>query len=132
MTQAPKAIRGIGGVFLNANDPLALVAWYGRHLGLDFQCYAEGQCYGLEFNYSDPDGAAAHTVFSINLVKEPLPNPRREVVVNWRVADLDAFVAGLEAAGIVVEKSEDFSYGRFAWITDPEGNRLELYQMLDH
>ena len=123
-------VRGIGGVFLSANDPKALVAWYSKHLGLEFDTYSEGQCYGRVFDYTDPDGQPAHTVFSLNKPKEPLAPGRAQATVNWRVADLDAFVAELEADGVVVEKREDYDYGRFAWITDPEGNRLELYQML--
>ena len=120
-------VRGIGGVFLSANDPQALVAWYSRHLGLVFDCYSEGQCYGLEFPYTDPDGKPGHTIFSLNKPKEPLGPGRGQATVNWRVADLDAFLAEREADGVVVEKREDYDYGRFAWITDPEGNRLELY-----
>ncbi len=126
MAQAPSQIRGIGGVFLKANDVRTLVDWYTRQLGLTFQCYQEGVCYGLELAHHDLDGTPAATIFSLQQVKQPLPSPRREVVINWRVANLDAFLAGLD--GVPVEKGEDCEYGRFAWITDPEGNRLEIYQ----
>jgi predicted enzyme related to lactoylglutathione lyase len=51
-------------------------------------------------------------------------------VVNYRVRDLPGFLAQLKAGGIEIEKTEDFDYGRFAWIRDPEGNRIELYQEL--
>jgi predicted enzyme related to lactoylglutathione lyase len=52
-------------------------------------------------------------------------------VINYRVRDLQAFLDQLKADGIEVEKTEDFDYGRFAWIRDPEGNRIELYQPLN-
>jgi predicted enzyme related to lactoylglutathione lyase len=123
------SVLGIGGVFLFADDLKTLVDWYAHHLGLTFACYAEGQCYGLEFPYTDPDGRPAHTVFSLNKAAEPLGPGRRQATINWRVADLDGFLAGLEAAGVAIEKREDYDFGRFAWVTDPEGNRLELYQM---
>ena len=51
-------------------------------------------------------------------------------MINYRVDDLDALVAQLSEAGIPVEPNEDCTYGKFAWITDPEGNRLELWQPL--
>jgi predicted enzyme related to lactoylglutathione lyase len=55
---------------------------------------------------------------------------RRACVINYRVRDLPAFLDQLRADGIEIEKTEDFDYGRFAWIKDPEGNRIELYQPL--
>lgn len=127
---APKKdlVKGIGGVFLSAEDPKALSEWYARHFGLVFNEWEPGACYGFDFRYTDPDGTAAHTVFSFNKAKGPLGPGRPEAVVNWRVADLDAFCAQLEAGGVSVESREDFEYGRFAWITDPEGHRVELYE----
>ena len=123
-------VRGLGGVFLYAEDPEALSKWYAAHLGLTFIEWEPGRCYGLELLYTDPDGQKAHTVFSLNKATAPLGEGRPECMLNWRVADLDAFCAGLKAAGIPVEPSEDYSYGRFAWIRDPEGHRIELYQPL--
>lgn len=123
-------VLGISGVFLFANDPAALQRWYADHLGLEMACWGEGTCYGTDLLHTLPDGQKSHTVFSIQKAKEPLSGPRREAMVNWRVADLDACLAGLAAAGITPEKREDSEYGCFAWIQDPEGNRLELYQPL--
>ena len=62
--------------------------------------------------------------------KQKLKGNRKECMVNWRVEDLDLFLDGLAAAGIQADKREDYDYGRFAWITDPEGNPVELYQPL--
>lgn len=123
-------VKGLGGVFLYAENPEALSRWYGQHFGLAFIEWEPGTCYGLEFPYTDPDGQAAHTVFSLMKAKAPLGEGRPECVVNWRVVDLEAFCARLEAAGVPVEKREDYDYGRFAWIRDPEGRRVELYQPL--
>ena len=69
------------------------------------------------------------TTWSIQPAKGPLPTPRAGTV-NYHVADIDAMVAQLEAEGVTVEERMDESYGRFAWIHDPEGNRIELYQEL--
>lgn len=123
-------VKGLGGVFLFAEDPKALSEWYALHFGLEFNEWEPGACYGLDFLYTDPDGSKAHTVFAVMKAKGPLAEGRPECVVNWRVADLDAFCSRLETEGIPVEQREDFEYGRFAWIHDPEGHRVELYQPL--
>jgi predicted enzyme related to lactoylglutathione lyase len=123
-------VKGLGGVFLYAEDPVALSAWYARHFGLSFTEWEPGACFGLEFIYKDPDGSQAHTVFSIMKAKVPLGAGRPECMVNCRVADLVAFCARLEVEGVSVEKREDYDYGRFAWIRDLEGHRVELYQPL--
>jgi predicted enzyme related to lactoylglutathione lyase len=123
-------VKGLGGVFLYAEDPAALSTWYAKHFGLEFTEWESGTCYGLEFIYTDPDGAKAHTVFSFMKAKGVLGEGRPECMVNWRVADLEAFCARLEAEGIPVEKREDYDYGRFAWIHEPEGHHVELYQPL--
>ncbi len=90
---------GIGGVFARAKDPEALYAWYAKHLGL--RRNAQPQAVVLEAE------AGA-------------------LVLNYRVEDLDALVASLRAHGIEILGREDYDYGRFAWIADPEGNRIRL------
>jgi catechol 2,3-dioxygenase-like lactoylglutathione lyase family enzyme len=125
-------VDGIGGVFINANDVKAMVAWYSEHFGLTFRTFDEGKVYGLEFFYraDDEPSRRASTVFAIHAAPSPLPAERREVMINYRVLDLGALLDQLRAAGIPIEKTEDHEYGRFAWIRDPEGNRIELYQPL--
>ena len=127
------SVDGIGGVFINANDAKALSNWYAHHFGLRLETYEEGKVYGTEFKYrrlSDSSNVDA-TVFSISQSKVTLPSDRRECVINYRIRDLAAFIEQLKADGIEIEKTEDFDYGRFAWIKDPEGNRIELYQPLN-
>lgn len=123
-----QAVKGIGGVFLYAENPKALAEWYGKNLGLSFTEWEAGTCFGLELPCTDPDGTKASTVFSLMKAKVPLGEGRPECVVNWRVADLEAFCAALEANGVAIEKREDSEYGNFAWIRDPEGRKVELYQ----
>lgn len=125
-------VKGIGGVFIYANDVKALADWYALHLGLRFECYTPEKCYGLEFCYYDASDLSkrTHTVFSIMASKTVLPAERREFMVNYRVDDLEKFLAQLQSQGVAIEKREDFDYGLFAWIADPEGNRIELYQPL--
>jgi len=121
---------GISGVFIYANDPATLKDWYARHLGFSFIEWNPGKVYGFDFLYDMLDGTRSHTVFSIMKTKEQLQSPRKEFMVNYRVKDLNGFLIELEAKGIPIEKREDYDYGLFAWISDPEGNRIELYQPL--
>jgi catechol 2,3-dioxygenase-like lactoylglutathione lyase family enzyme len=127
------SIDGIGGVFIYANDAKALSNWYAHHFGLRLETYEDNKVFGTEFKYRRLGDSSQidSTVFSINQSKADLPPERKESMVNYRVRDLAAFLAQLKADGIEIEKTEDFDYGRFAWIRDPEGNRIELYQPLN-
>src|SRR3954467_12392538 len=134
-TKAQKriSIDGIGGLFIYANDAKALSNWYAHHFGLHIETYEDGKVYGTEFKYRrlSDSSKVDSTVFSISQSKTPLPAERLECVINYRVRDLPAFLEQLKADGIPIEKTEDFDYGRFAWVKDPEGNRIELYQPLN-
>ncbi len=115
---------GVGGVFFKARDPKALAAWYSQHLGI-----AKSDDGSLIF---DGPGSMGMTVFA------PFPadtlyfgDGPQQSMVNFRVDDLDALLKQLAQAGVRIDpKREDYVYGRFAWIWDPEGNRIELWQAL--
>ncbi len=121
-------VRGLGGVFLYADDPKTLSQWYSDHFGLAFAEWEPGSCFGLEFPCTDPDGTQSQLIFSIMKARQPLAPGRPECVVNWRIGDLDSFCEQLAQAGVPLESREDSEFGRFAWIRDPEGHRVELYQ----
>ena len=124
---APPAVQGLGGAFLYANDVDALSAWYTAQFGIEFQQW--GPARGVEWPSQDVQSVGLHatTTFAFFQSETPLP-PGRTGRVNFRVPDLLAAVARLEAEGIAVEVGQDESFGRFAWLHDPEGNRLELWQ----
>jgi predicted enzyme related to lactoylglutathione lyase len=113
---------GVGGVFLKARDPQALSAWYATHLGIKSQ-------YGGSLVFEGPESAGV-TVFA----HFPLDTPYfgdggQQAMVNLRVDDLDQLLGQLEAAGVRIDpKRDDHEYGKFAWIWDLEGNRVELWQ----
>ena len=120
-------VTGIGGVLLRAKDPKALGAWYAKHLGIEVSPY------GANFLWSDEvpkgTGMTAWSTFPENT--EYFGPGRQAVMINYRVDDLEGLLRQLEADGVeIVPKREDVSYGRFAWIVDPEGNRLELWEPL--
>jgi predicted enzyme related to lactoylglutathione lyase len=86
---------------------------------------------GLDLLHALPDGRRSHAMFSLMKAKQPLAGPRQEWMVNWRVVgDLDATLDALPAPGVEIEKPEDYGFGRSAWIKNPEGNPIELYQAL--
>ncbi|HEY0997154.1 MAG TPA: VOC family protein [Gemmatimonadaceae bacterium] len=122
-----KRVTGIGGIFFKANDPKALQAWYKRHLGIDVQEWG-----GAAFSWSDDAGepVGGMTVWSINpATSEQFAPSTAPFMVNYRVADLDALVKALREEGCnVLEKVDDSEYGKFGWVIDPEGNKVELWQ----
>ncbi|MBI1251417.1 MAG: VOC family protein [Alphaproteobacteria bacterium] len=118
---------GIGGVFLKAKDPEALKAWYRQNMGFDIQDWG-----GLGFSWSTPDrpdfdGATIWSLFSDT--SDYFAPSTAKVMVNYVVEDLDASLAALRAGGCAVDdKIEESEFGRFGWVMDPEGNKLELWQ----
>jgi predicted enzyme related to lactoylglutathione lyase len=121
-------VTGIGGVFLKARDPKALSAWYAEHLGIVLADYG-----GATMLWSDevPAGTGMTTW---SLFPESSthfgPGPQT-AMINYRVDDLDKLLAQLETAGVTIDpKRDEYDFGKFAWIVDPEGNRVELWQPL--
>jgi predicted enzyme related to lactoylglutathione lyase len=111
---------GIGGAFLRASDPEALYAWYEKHLGLARQngCWM--------FEAENQRGPVVVSLFARGSGYFPVSQP---AMLNFQVDDLDAVLDGLIAAGVDVDaKRERYDYGSFGWFTDPEGNRVELWQ----
>ena len=115
-----EAVEGVGGVFFRAHDPVALRAWYAEHLGIDMEEY------GTTFTAKDGD----QTVWAPFPADTGYFGPRgQQLMVNFRVRDLDAMLAQLRAAGVQVDdRVEKMKYGRFAWASDLEGNRFELWE----
>ncbi|HSU12590.1 VOC family protein [Longimicrobium sp.] len=120
-------VTGIGGIFFKSADPKALGEWYARHLGIDVQPWG-GAAFRWGAGSDDaPSGTTAWSLFSAD-TKHFAPSTA-PFMLNYRVRDLDAMLAQLRAAGVAVdEKVDDSEYGRFGWVMDPEGNRIELWQ----
>ena len=122
-----KRVTGIGGIFFTARDPAALRAWYQRHLGIDVQAWG-----GAAFTWVDAQGAptAGTTIWSIgDAAGDAYAPSAAPFMVNYRVADLHALVAALKSEGCqVLEKVDESEYGKFAWVMDPEGNKVELWE----
>ena len=122
-----KRVTGFGGIFFKADNPEKLYSWYEKHLGLQRQ----GQ-EPVVFNWRQPDDPekAGMTVWAIFPKDTKYFDPSRAgFMMNFIVEDLDALLATLREEGVEIDpKREDYDYGRFAWIIDPEGNRVELWE----
>lgn len=125
-------VTGIGGVFFKARDPKALAAWYAQHLGIqlaDWSAFTKGGGAALQWTDEIPAGTGQTTWMIEPEATSHFPAETQRAMINYRVDDLQALVGQLEAAGIATDgKVESFSYGHFAWLFDPEGNRVELWQ----
>ena len=120
-------VTGIGGIFFKARDPKALAAWYREHLGIPVEEWG-----GAAFRWagdSNP-GAVGTTIWNpFNADTTYFAPSEAGFMVNYRVADLHALLAALRAEGVeVVGDPQDSEYGKFGWVLDPEGNKLELWE----
>ncbi len=122
-----KRVTGIGGIFFQARDPVALQAWYKKHLGIDVQQWG-----GAAFPWTDDSGNPTYgtTAWSIGAAGSDHFSPGTSTfMVNYRVDDLNAMLRALRDEGCkVLEKTDDSEYGKFGWVMDPEGNKVELWQ----
>jgi predicted enzyme related to lactoylglutathione lyase len=122
-----KRVTGIGGIFFKAKDASALQAWYKTHLGIDVQAWG-----GAAFNWTDSAGepVAGTTAWSIfSATGDGFAPSTSSFMVNYRVHDLLALIKALREEGCnVLDKVDDSEYGKFGWVIDPEGNKVELWQ----
>ncbi len=116
-------VTGIGGFFFRADDPDALARWYAEHLGVGFP----PEAYEDDVWYQEA-GPTVFAPFGPQHWESPQLGVHRWGV-NFRVRDLDAFVAQLRYVGIAVEVDhEQYPNGRFASLHDPEGNAVQLWE----
>ena len=122
-----KRVTGIGGIFFKAKDAPSLQAWYKRHLGIDVQEWG-----GAAFSWSDAEGkpTAGTTIWSVGSTESDHFAPSNaSFMINYRVEDLHGIVKALKEEGCnVLDKIDESEYGKFAWVIDPEGNKVELWQ----
>lgn len=115
-------VNGIGGVFFRARDPRALAEWYETHFGIS----------KVPQDYDSPvwQQAAGPTVFApFPMDTDYFGRPDQAFMLNFRISDMQAAIAALRDAGIAVDlDATAYPNGRFAHLTDPEGNRIELWE----
>lgn len=123
-------VQGIGGVFFRAKDPRAQARWYRDNLGIPISP-GDGEQTGEETGmWTQQTGPTVWGPFPQDT--EYFHNPAQQVMINFRVADLDAVLDRLRSSGTPVRNEiEEFDYGRFAWACDPEGNWFELWEPVE-
>lgn len=122
-----KRVTGLGGFFFKTKDPKTTKEWYGKHLGLPVDDY------GCTFWWIDKDGNDCSTQWSPFKEDTNYFSPsKKEFMMNFRVENLVELLKVLKKEGVkVVGEIEEYEYGKFGWIVDPEGNKIELWEPID-
>ncbi len=124
-----KRVTSLGGIFFKCQDPDQMKQWYEKHLGV------QTDKYGTSFEWRQADdsekkGFTAWSPFKAD-TKYFAPSDS-SFMINYRVENLEWLVKELEKEGVtIVDKIEDFEYGKFVHIMDPEGNKIELWEPND-
>lgn len=122
-----KRVTGIGGIFFKAKDPKALGEWYKTHLGVKLEDWG-----GSVFNWKEgtEDGKDGMTVWGLFKAETEYFKPSEQsFMINYRVENLVALIDVLKSEGVeVADGPKDDDFGKFAWIMDPEGNKIELWE----
>ena len=120
-----KRVTGIGGIFFKAQNPETLGVWYRDHLGLDVTDWG-----GAIFNWGGPGSEKGTTIWSAFKSDTTYLEPgTASFMINFRVADLHALLAALRSEGCnVVDRTDESEQGKFGWVIDPEGNKVELWE----
>jgi predicted enzyme related to lactoylglutathione lyase len=122
-----KRVTGLGGFFFKTENPDKVKEWYGKHLGLPVDQY------GCTFWWKDKEGNDASTQWSPFKEDTTYFQPsKKQFMMNFRVENLHELLATLKEEGVtIVGEVEEYDYGKFGWILDPEGNKIELWEPVD-
>ena len=122
-----KRVTGIGGLFFKTKDPEKVKQWYQKHLGI------ETDQYGATFSWKKENGEKGFTVWSTFKEDTNYFDPgKKDFMFNYRVENLEALLKVLEEEGVtIVGEMEVYEYGKFGWVMDPEGNKIELWEPID-
>jgi len=122
VTSQPR-VTGLGGVFYAVKDPAKTRAWYREKLGIDGP-------YGPQFAWEDEPLSHPYSLISHFEDDSYIKPGKGRFMINLRVSDLDGFVKKLKKAGVKILDRTDEGYGKFAWILDPDGVKIELWEQM--
>ena len=124
MAEQPGHVTGVGGVFVKSKDPKALAQWYREVLGLEVKPWGGA---ALPFDAPGHPPKVSWTAFPDS--SDYMSPSTREFMINFAVDDMDAIITRVTAKGVpVLKRDDDDAFGRFAWIQDPDGTKIELWQ----
>ena len=128
-----KRVTGIGGIFFKSKNPQQLYDWYEKQLGIQREPHGQGASFpwrelkGADTSEPGPEGLTTWCIFPETT--KYFGASKAGFMINYRVDNLDALLEDLKKSGVEIDPHrEDYDYGRFAWITDPDGNRVELWE----
>lgn len=125
-----KRVTGIGGLFFKSKDPEQTKAWYREHLGIE-----SGQYGGtFEWRHAEDENKKGFTAWGPFKADTDYFNPsKKEFMFNYRVDDLEKLLEVLKEEGVeIVGEMEVYDYGKFGWIMDPDGQKIELWEPNDN
>lgn len=124
-----KKVTGIGGVFFKSKDPQKSKEWYAKHLGI------QSDKYGHSFKWRDQNDASKECITQWSPMEEKTDYyepSSSEFMINYRVENLEALLSELKKSNVqIVGKMQEYDYGKFAWILDLEGRKVELWEPKD-
>ena len=123
-------IDGIGGVFLFSNNPKRLAEWYRDNLGISYHESPDCSSFYKSFDHRDFTDASLKrsTTWAILCTDKDIDGKPRTGQINYSVKNMAETLSHLQSKGVAIDKTEDCEYGKFAWVTDPDGNKIELYE----
>jgi glyoxylase I family protein len=112
-----KLVSGIGGIFFRAKDNKGLAQWYEKY-------------FGISMVWEQEKGTTAFTTFKADT--DYFGRMDQQFMINFRVTDIEKLLAQLKEGGVKIDENRmNESYGKFAWVYDPEGNKIELWEPVD-
>lgn len=119
-----KKVIGLGGIFMKCRHWEETREWYSRHLGIELESW------GAQFNFKDDPHPEAYTVLSFfKPDSEYFAPSESRFMINFRVENLDELIKELNYSGVpLLGEAVVEQYGKFAWVMDPEGNKIELWE----
>jgi catechol-2,3-dioxygenase len=122
-------IDGIGGAFLFSNNPKQLAEWYRDNLGMSYQESPDSKSFYAGFEYRELTASIKRTIaWAILSTGNDINGKPRTGQINYRVKSMSETLSHLQSKGVAIDKTEDHEYGKFAWLTDPDGNKIELWE----
>lgn len=122
-------VTGLGGIFFKSDNPAELKKWYSENLHFNVDEY------GHTFSWRKPDdpNKTGYTQWSVFDAKTEYLNPaKKEFMINYRVENLEELLEELKENGMkIIGDIEKYEYGKFGWIMDPDGNKIELWEPVD-
>lgn len=125
-----KKVTGIGGVFFKCEDTMKQKAWYEKHLGMQIQDWGGSIFWWRQEDQPEKKGSTSWSTFKRDT--SYLAPSTKEFMINYRVENLEALLKELREEGVEqIGEMQSYEYGKFAWIMDPEGNKIELWEPID-